>query len=102
MWVNSNELDIFNTILCIKIRKGITIMIVKSIENRLLIKIQKYNTNIVSGVISEEPKPGILILSGENDNYENIIQLQFDKIEDVNIMISKLYDLKKQMEMIDK
>ena len=77
-------------------------MIVKEIENRLLIKIQKHNTNIVTGVISEEPKPGILILSGENDNYENIIQLQFDKVEDVNIMISKLHDLKKQMEMIDK
>ena len=77
-------------------------MIVKEIENRLLIKIQKHNTNIVTGVISEERKPARLILSGENDNYENIIQLQFDKLEDINIMITKLHDLKKLMEMIDK
>ena len=77
-------------------------MIIKEIENRLLIKIQKHNTNIVTGVISEQPKPGILILGAEDDNYEKIVQLQFDKLEDVNIMISKLQDLKNQMEVSNK
>lgn len=71
----------------------------KQIDNTIVTVIEEGQTAIRTGVI-EKTEIGMVLVVDEQEENTPIIQLQFNKIEDIDYIQSKLNDLKKQMEII--
>ena len=69
-------------------------------NTNIVTDISKEHTGIRTGVIQEDNNPGMLLLVDTEIDDDPIIQLQFNKIEDVEYLEEKLKELKRQMELI--
>lgn len=67
-------------------------------NNSVITVISKDNTGIRTGII-ENTNVGMMLLVDEQNDNEPIQQLQFNSIIDVEHLMDKLNELKKQMEV---
>lgn len=67
-------------------------------NNNVITVISKDNTGIRTGII-ENTNVGMMLLVDEQNDNEPIQQLQFNSIIDVEHLMDKLNELKKQMEV---
>lgn len=67
-------------------------------NNNVITVISKDNTGIRTGII-ENTNIGMMLLVDEQNDNEPIQQLQFNSIIDVEHLMDKLNELKKQMEV---
>ena len=69
-------------------------------NTNIVTDISKEHTAVRVGVINEDNKPGMLLLVDTEIEDDAIVQLQFNKIEDVEYLEEKLKELKRQMELM--
>lgn len=69
-------------------------------NTNIVTDISKEHTAIRTGVMDVEEHPGMLLLVDTEIEDDAIVQLQFNKIEDVEYLEEKLKELKRQMELM--